>query len=132
MTKVGPTRRWSNASIAGQWLLYAEGWQTSTPTADDPIYYALSGNLDDPAIAEFHPGLRQRENGVSGMNQPDSLAGLADELEAVADKLRADAVDSDEAADLVERCAEMAARIGAEIDARARGAAESEGQERLL
>jgi len=41
----------------GQWLLYAEGWQTSTPTADDPIYYALSGNLDDPAIAEFHPGL---------------------------------------------------------------------------
>jgi zinc carboxypeptidase len=41
----------------GQWLLYAEGWQTSTPTADDPIYYALSGNLDDPAIDEFHPGL---------------------------------------------------------------------------
>ena len=66
------------------------------------------------------------------MTQPDSLAGLADELEAVADKLRADAVDSDEAADLVERCAEIAARIGAEIDARARGAAESEGQERLL
>ena len=41
----------------GQWLLYAEGWQTSTPTADDPIYYAMSGNLDAPAIAEFHPGL---------------------------------------------------------------------------
>ena len=41
----------------GQWLLYAEGWQTSTPTADDPIYYAMSGNLDDPAIDEFHPGL---------------------------------------------------------------------------
>jgi hypothetical protein len=66
------------------------------------------------------------------MNQPDSLAALAEELEAVVDKLRADAVDSDEAADLVERCAEMAARLGAEIDARARGAAESEGQERLL
>jgi Zinc carboxypeptidase len=41
----------------GQWLLYAEGWQTSTPTADDPIYYAMSGNLDDPAIKDFHPGL---------------------------------------------------------------------------
>jgi hypothetical protein len=41
----------------GQWLLYAEGWQTSTPTADDPIYYALSGNLDEPAIEDFHPGL---------------------------------------------------------------------------
>ena len=66
------------------------------------------------------------------MNAPDSLSRLAEELEAVADKLRADAVDSDEAADLVERCAEMAGRLGADIDARARGAAESEGQERLL
>ena len=58
------------------------------------------------------------------MSTPDSLTELAEELEAVADKLRSEAVDSDEAADLVERCAE--------IDARARGAAESEGQERLL
>jgi hypothetical protein len=66
------------------------------------------------------------------MNQPDSLAALAEELEAVADKLRAEAVDADEAADLVERCAEVAAQLGTEIDARARGAAESEGQERLL
>ena len=66
------------------------------------------------------------------MNQPDSLAALAEELEAVADKLRAEAVDADEAADLVERCAEVAARLGSEVDARARGAAESEGQERLL
>jgi hypothetical protein len=41
----------------GQWLLYPEGWQTGTPSADDPIYYALSGNLDSPAIAGFHPGL---------------------------------------------------------------------------
>jgi hypothetical protein len=66
------------------------------------------------------------------MNSPDSLTALAEELEAVADKLRAEAVDADEAADLVERCAEVAARLGSEIDARARGAAESEGQERLL
>lgn len=41
----------------GQWLLYAEGWQIGTPTADDPIYYAMSGNLDKPAIGDFHPGL---------------------------------------------------------------------------
>ncbi|MFF2275722.1 M14 family zinc carboxypeptidase [Agromyces sp. NPDC058126] len=41
----------------GQWLLYAEGWQTGTPTADDPIYYALSGNRDNPAIDDFEPGL---------------------------------------------------------------------------
>ncbi len=46
-----------NWHSAGQWLLYAEGWQTGTPTADDPIYYAMSGNLDDPAIEDFHPGL---------------------------------------------------------------------------
>ncbi len=46
-----------NWHSAGQWLLYSEGWQTSTPTADDPIYYAMSGNLDAPAIADFHPGL---------------------------------------------------------------------------
>ena len=46
-----------NWHSAGQWLLYAEGWQIATPTADDPIYYAMSGNLDNPAIAGFHPGL---------------------------------------------------------------------------
>ena len=46
-----------NYHSAGEWLLYAEGWQMSTPTADDPIYYALSGNLDEPAIEGFHPGL---------------------------------------------------------------------------
>jgi hypothetical protein len=60
------------------------------------------------------------------------LEELAAELEAVADKLRAEAIDGDEAADLVERCAELAQRIGSEIDARSRSAGEAEGQERLL
>ena len=46
-----------NWHSAGQWILYAEGWQVGTPTADDPIYYALSGNLDEPAVEDFHPGL---------------------------------------------------------------------------
>jgi hypothetical protein len=41
----------------GRWLLYNDGWQIGTPTADDPIYHALSGNLDEPAIDGFHPGL---------------------------------------------------------------------------
>jgi hypothetical protein len=50
----------------------------------------------------------------------------------VADKLRGGAVDPDEAADLVERCAELAAQLGADVDARARSASETEGQERLL
>jgi hypothetical protein len=66
------------------------------------------------------------------VNRPESLSALAEELESVADKLRADAVGADEAADLVERCAEIAARLGGEIDSRARGASEAEGQERLL
>jgi chemotaxis protein histidine kinase CheA len=61
-----------------------------------------------------------------------TLEELAAELESVADKLRSEAVDSDEAANLVDRCAELAQRIGAEIDARSRSAAEAEGQERLL
>jgi hypothetical protein len=61
-----------------------------------------------------------------------TLEDLAGELEAVADKLRADAIDAEEAADLVERCADLAQRIGAEIDARGRSAGETEGQERLL
>jgi hypothetical protein len=60
------------------------------------------------------------------------LEDLAGELEVVADTLRSEAVDADEAADMVERCAELAQRIGAEIDARSRSAGEAEGQERLL
>ena len=41
----------------GPYLLYPEGWQIGTPTADDPIYYALSGNLSNPAIPDFYPGI---------------------------------------------------------------------------
>ena len=66
------------------------------------------------------------------MGEPDSVEGLAEELEAVADRLRSGALGQDEAAALVERCAELAGRLGAEIDTRARVAGEAEGQERLL
>ena len=66
------------------------------------------------------------------MNDQGSLEQLTEELEAVAEKLRAGEVEPDQAADLVERCAELAARLGAEVDARARSATETEGQERLL
>jgi hypothetical protein len=61
-----------------------------------------------------------------------TLEELASELEAVADKLRSEAIDADEAAGLVERCADLAQRIGSEMDARSRSAGEAEGQERLL
>ncbi|WP_028059919.1 M14 family metallopeptidase [Candidatus Solirubrobacter pratensis] len=41
----------------GPYLLYPAGWQIGTPTADDPIYYALSGNIDHPAIPGSKAGL---------------------------------------------------------------------------
>jgi hypothetical protein len=41
----------------GQLLLYPQGWQTLTMTADDPIYLALTGTDDDPAIEDFNPGV---------------------------------------------------------------------------
>ncbi len=62
----------------------------------------------------------------------ERLDSLARELESVAAKLRSGDVDADEAASLVERCAELAAELGLELDAESRSAAESEGQERLL
>jgi hypothetical protein len=63
-----------------------------------------------------------------------SLDRLAEELEAVAVRLRSGVTGPEEAADLVERCAELAARLGSELDARSRSAGEESdtGQERLL
>jgi exonuclease VII small subunit len=60
------------------------------------------------------------------------LEELIDELESVAERLREGQVDPEEAAALVERCAELAARVGGELDAQSRAASEAEGQERLL
>ena len=47
----------SNFHSYGPWLLYPQGWQIGTPTGDDPIFYALAGNRDNPAIPGFRPGL---------------------------------------------------------------------------
>jgi Zinc carboxypeptidase len=41
----------------GPYLLYPAGWQIGTPTADDPLYYALAGNIDHPAIPGSKAGL---------------------------------------------------------------------------
>ncbi len=46
-----------NWHSAGEWILYPEGWQIGTPSADDPIYYALAGNLDNSAIENYHSGI---------------------------------------------------------------------------
>jgi DNA-binding transcriptional LysR family regulator len=47
-------------------------------------------------------------------------------------RLRSGELDGEQAASAVERCAELAARIGSELDAESREAAQPEGQERLL
>jgi hypothetical protein len=41
----------------GRLLLYPQGWQTLTPSADDPVYVALTGIDTDPAVAGFNPGV---------------------------------------------------------------------------
>jgi hypothetical protein len=62
-----------------------------------------------------------------------SLDELVRELEEAATKLRAGELDAAAAADLVERCAELAARLGGELERLARsGEGSSPGQETLL
>jgi hypothetical protein len=63
---------------------------------------------------------------------------LVSELEAAAERLRGGELGQQEAAELVERCAELATRVGVELDAESRAASEDStdavdrGQERLL
>jgi len=62
-----------------------------------------------------------------------NLEELVQELEQAAERLRSGELDSAEAADLIERCAEVAARLGGELEALARkGEGGSPGQETLL
>ena len=64
----------------------------------------------------------------------NELESIARELEGVAARLREHDVDSDEAAELVERSAELAARAGQalEREARAIPGSDQPGQEPLL
>ncbi|MEA2370356.1 MAG: hypothetical protein QOH12_750 [Solirubrobacteraceae bacterium] len=70
------------------------------------------------------------------MNDPgdDTLDGLIDRLERAAEQLRSGELSSDAAASLVEDCAILATRTGAELDRRARAAVEEPlpGQDTLL
>jgi hypothetical protein len=62
-----------------------------------------------------------------------SVDDLVRELEEAAKKLRAGELEPPAAADLVERCAELAARLGAELERLARsGEGGPPGQETLL
>ena len=62
------------------------------------------------------------------------LDSLIDELEQTAARLRAGELAGDEAAQAVERCAELASQLGSELDIQARAATAGEppGQEKLL
>jgi hypothetical protein len=62
------------------------------------------------------------------------LDRLVAELEQAAARLRSGEGDPQEAAELVERCAELAAQVGSELDRAAREAPQGErpGQETLL
>jgi hypothetical protein len=65
----------------------------------------------------------------------ETLDALIGELEDAAARLRAEDMPAAEAAEVVERCAELAGRIGAELDRAGRDAereAPDEGQEQLL
>jgi hypothetical protein len=62
----------------------------------------------------------------------DELDAAIAELERAADRLRAEEIDADEAAELVERCAQLAAQLGSALDRKASAPAEGSGQERLL
>jgi hypothetical protein len=41
----------------GRLLLYEQSWQSQTPSADDPVYVALSGTDRRPAIPDYNPGV---------------------------------------------------------------------------
>jgi hypothetical protein len=62
------------------------------------------------------------------------LDSLVDELEQTAARLRSGELDGDAAAAAVERCAELASQVGAELDVMARAATAEQppGQETLL
>lgn len=65
---------------------------------------------------------------------PEPLEVLAGELEAAAEQLRSGDLEPDQAAEVVERCAELAARLGSEVERLAREARADAppGQESLL
>ena len=46
-----------NDHTAAELILYPQGWQQYTPAADDPIFTALAGDDEDPAIPTFDPDL---------------------------------------------------------------------------
>jgi hypothetical protein len=72
---------------------------------------------------------------MTGEPSQDGLARLVSELERAATTLRSGELGGEDAAALVERCAELAGELAGELERRERAAASGEpapGQERLL
>ena len=63
---------------------------------------------------------------------PTALDEAIAELVRAAARLRDEELPPDEAAELVERCAEIAAKVGAELDRRSSPEGSAPGQETLL
>ena len=67
-----------NFHSVGQWLLYGLGAIMDTPTADDPIFVALSGTDKQPAIPGFNPGISSAELYITNGDTNDSLIPARD------------------------------------------------------
>ena len=69
-----------NYHSVGQWLLYGLGYIMDTPTADDPIFVALSGTDKHPAVQGFNPGLSSSELYVTNGDTNDFAYAQRDSL----------------------------------------------------
>jgi exonuclease VII small subunit len=80
------------------------------------------------------PGTPEREPEAPASAPAGELDAAIAELERAAQRLRAEEIDADEAAELVERCAQLAAAAGAALDRQAAAAQgdPAPGQESLL
>lgn len=66
------------------------------------------------------------------MTDAPDLDVLAADLESAARRLRESGLDPEQAAELVDECARLAARAAAELDRRARATEPAPGQDSLL
>lgn len=95
------------------------------PAGDEPLVEAAEaqGSVETPGPRA--PGEHER-----AVPAPHDAELLITELEQAAARLRAGGLDVEEATALVERCADLATRLGAELDRQARP--DSPEQETLL
>jgi hypothetical protein len=59
-----------------QLILYPEGWQVETPSTDAPIFRALGGNSDHPAVSGFDPEVSAQLYTTNGDITDDAYHGF--------------------------------------------------------